>query len=280
MTMKKILYHLVQLLIFVLPSKKACFINNIRQKIHKRNIVYNYSEDTKIFSVHDKEVEFIVYFNQKYKGLTSYTYGIKHRLETLAETYGLGLINFKKEDLIIDCGAFLGEIYLWFKLNNLEVNYISFEASPEEYKCLTINCQDKKNFNIALADNSGFSDFYVKSNSTDSSLIEPAGGYTNKINVKTITLDQFCADNNVEKIKLFKLEAEGSEPEILNGSRKAIKKIEYVALDGGPERGKNKETTIEYCTNFLLDNNFEKIFYKVHPNGGYIRALFKNKLFY
>ena len=120
----------------------------------------------------------------------------------------------------------------------------------------------QKNFNIALADNSGFSDFYVKSNSTDSSLIEPAGGYTNKINVKTITLDQFCADNNVEKIKLFKLEAEGSEPEILNGSRKAIKKIEYVALDGGAERGKNKETTIEYCTNFLSIIILKKFFIK------------------
>ena len=60
--------------------------------------------------------------------------------------------------------------------------------------------------------------FYLSSATGDSSLIEPAS-FTEKIDVRVTTLDIFDQENNIKKCKLLKLEAEGSEPEILNGAR-------------------------------------------------------------
>ena len=54
---------------------------------------------------------------------------------------------------------------------------------------------------------------------------------------------------------MFKLEAEGFEPEILEGSKQSINIVEYVALDGGEERGIAEAETLSKATNFLLAHN-------------------------
>ena len=72
--------------------------------------------------------------------------------------------------------------------------------------------------------------------------------------------------------KLIKLEAEGFEPEILKGLKKHLNSVEYITIDCGFERGKNQESTIAECSNYLIKNNFKMIDF------GYPRivALFKN----
>ena len=52
-------------------------------------------------------------------------------------------------------------------------------------------------------------------------LIEPAGGFNEKIKISTITLDEYIAKNNIKEIKL-KIEAEGNEPEVLQGSKNSL----------------------------------------------------------
>jgi hypothetical protein len=72
---------------------------------------------------------------------------------------------------------------------------------------------------------------------------------------------------------LLKLEAEGFEPEILEGLDIMIQRCEYIAIDGGYEKGENCEQTFTSCTNYLLSNGF-KIIDIYFP---WFRALYKRK---
>jgi hypothetical protein len=111
-------------------------------------------------------------------------------------------------------------------------------------------------------------DFYVSSDGADSSIIEPPS-YTEKITVKTNRLDNLIN----EKIKLFKVEAEGAEPEVLMGTENILKNIEYISADLGFERGINSESTLVPVLNWLLNHEFELVAIS-HDR---ICALFKNK---
>ena len=90
-------------------------------------------------------------------------------------------------------------------------------------------------------------------------------------NFKTTTLDNEI-DKIKKKIKLIKLEAEGFEPEILQGLKKYLNYVEYITIDCGFERGIKQESTITECTNYLIQNNFEMIDFGI-PR---IVTLFKN----
>jgi len=69
--------------------------------------------------------------------------------------------------------------------------------------------------------------------------------------VKTTTLFNYIFQNKIEKVKVFKVQGECFEPEILRVANNVLQKIEYIGVDGSPERGKNNETTIEYASEFL-----------------------------
>lgn len=268
----KKLRELFFIILNVLPNSFACNLNNLRQIIKKRNVYFNYDRNKKLFFAKDKKYK--IYFNEKLRGINTYSYGINNRATSLARAYSLDKIKFFSNDLFIDCGANYGDLYVWTIINNLKIKYISFEPSPEEHACITLNCKNQINNNLALSNKNGYVNFFIKSDTGDSSIIEPASGYKKIIKVNTITLDKYVEKNNLKKIKLFKLEAEGFEPEILNGAEKTIKQIEYIAVDGGPERGKNKETTIEYVSEFLLKRNFSVI--AKNKNNYFIKFLFKN----
>src|SRR5262245_20002887 len=62
--------------------------------------------------------------------------GIARRLQLLGETYFLPQIGFAAGDLIVDCGANVGELKYWFVENGIDVEYIGIEPSPLEHRCL------------------------------------------------------------------------------------------------------------------------------------------------
>ena len=78
---------------------------------------------------------------------------------------------------------------------------------------------------------------------------------------------------NIDKIKLLKIEAEGYEPEVLEGLGDKMRICQYIAVDGGYERGIKSEQTLTIITNHLLNNGFEMmdIYFP------WCRALFVNK---
>ena len=246
----------------------AFFVRNFRNTLRRQKHYFGFDTHKKLFYVIDDESKH--YFGNRIRGFELYKNGLSDRAVSLANSYFLNKIEISKEDIIIDCGANYADLFLWLREKINSKNYITFEPGNEEFKTILENAPQSTNNNVGLGDENKTTTFYLNSQSADSSIIEPLS-YTDTVEIKTITLSQYVNDNNIEKIKLFKLEAEGFEPEILEGSKDVIHLIEYIAIDGGYERGKLQEETFSYLTNFLLKNGFEMI--GINLIGG--RALFQ-----
>ena len=198
-----------------------------------------------------------------------YEFGIKRRLDNLGESYFLDKINFKDGDIFLDCGANVGDLKLWFDFNSIQIDYRGFEPSPVEFQCLFENVHPSTAHNLALWNKDGEIKFYISSQGADSSAIKPKS-YDKTIVVKGARLDGYINT----QIKCLKLEAEGAEPEILQGLGKKIRLVEFITADLGYERGVLCESTLAPVTNFLIKNNFELI----DVNHNRVSALYKNTL--
>ena len=214
-----------------------------------------------------------IYFTQTNR-LYFYTLGINFRLQNILNEYSISNRNIllDKSDLVIDCGANIGEfsiaIYKMFKCKKI----YALEPDEKENIALTknLNFDDCKTFKFGLSDNSGEASFYLNNETGDSSLIPSEG--TKKIIIKTLTLEEFVKKENIEKIGLLKIEAEGWEPEIIYGAIPVLDIIKYITVDCSPER--NGKSTFTQVNEILVKNNFELLNF----NSTRMSLLFKNKL--
>lgn len=242
------------------------WINNLRFILLRLNLTLNYVEinGVKGFKLTDHNLNLERYFIVKYQGYSSYHNGLQKRAEDLGEkSYLLHQIKFKKGDIVIDIGANLGDLNLYFQCQKAEIIYYGFEPGEHEYCCLEKNIEQKATnhiFQLALGDKNGSLVFYYKPDNGDSSII-PMQDYQKKINVEVKTYDTIIRDLNLsdKKIKLLKLEAEGFEPEIIKGAKEYLANIEYISADLGFERGVTQSTTSPEVINFLLKNEFKII---------------------
>ena len=192
-----------------------------------------------------------------------YSAGLLYRGKDLANTYEINKIRLDEGDIIIDCGANFGDFWLYLKALDIQLTYFGVEPGHEEFKVLernlkfntskiSSNCIEK-----ALSDKTCRSIFHYSPDGADSSLIKPKN-HSSTYEVSCITLDDLLLDFKLtdKKIKLLKLEAEGFEPEIIEGARSSLPNIQYIAADLGPERGINEDNTIAEVTNILLKNGF------------------------
>jgi FkbM family methyltransferase len=201
----------------------------------------------------------------------AYEWGVRERAESLADVYFLKKIDFKSGDVFYDCGANVGDLKLWFLFNNIDVTYVGFEPSPIEFDCLKDNVYPSKVHNVGLWNEEGELKFYVSSQLADSSLIKPKE-YDEVITSKVVRLETFIEG----KIKCLKLEAEGAEPEILEGiGDEKFDCIEYISADLGFERGIDEASTLVPVTNYLLQKGFELI----DVSHGRVCALYRNRAF-
>tara|TARA_B100000886_G_scaffold70307_1_gene44633 strand:+ start:20507 stop:21373 length:867 start_codon:yes stop_codon:yes gene_type:complete len=179
----------------------------------------------------------------------------KKHFDLLFNTYCLDELSFKKNEIVIDCGANVGELFISLIQNNSECNYIAFEPDPITFKSLERNLIDYgiKIYDCALSNENENKDLYLDTDGADTSLIY--FGSDRKVNVNVKTLDSF----NIKGVKLLKIEAEGAELEVLEGAKETLKYTEYVTVDYGPERGISKLSTSAEIVNFLYENNFKLI---------------------
>ena len=195
---------------------------------------------------YDKNHQVFCLKNSSHKFITNeraylYINGIAERSNNIAYDYFLGRMKFEENDIIVDCGANVGDLSYYF--NNLKINieYIAIEPSPNEFKILSQNIENnksikkKKLFNVALweSDNKSLS-FYINSKSADSSIFVPSTGYSKVIKIPTKRLDEILDLN--KKYKLLKIDGEGAEPEIIKGADKIINQFTFVTIDCSEER--------------------------------------------
>jgi FkbM family methyltransferase len=249
-----------------LPSQIFVYVFNFRRFYLKSKIRIS-KEDSKIFKITDSDCNFSWYCHRN--RLTLYSHGLMFRANQIADAYGLKDLEFFDQDIIIDCGANMGDLQLYFHLKQIRINYIAFEPSKLEYTCLSKNILfPGKIYQIALSDSNSEIDLFVDTAGANSSIIEPPF-FTEVVRVKSARLDSIIYEKS---IALFKVEAEGAEPEVLHGITKIVNQFKYICVDAGPERGILQETTLKDVRNFCTDNHFKEIGNKFN-----YRLVFKNE---
>jgi len=253
--------NIISKAIFIIKGKLlSCIINYTNNKLFCSLLNFFYSKDGKIF-FKDGLYYKITQDKRKYfypnKRVLRVVNNYQQKFNSILDAYCINYLDLKSGDTLVDCGANVGEIYLALLERGIKVNYYGFEPDKATFKCLSLNTQSKdinKNdhiFNIGLSDKNEPKKLYLDNDGGNTSLIN--FGSDNSILVESRTLDSFKI---YEKIKLLKIDAEGFEPEVLNGSKLTLKNTEYVSIDFGAERGIEQETTIVDVNEFLYKNNF------------------------
>lgn len=235
-----------------LPNALYCMLINLRCSFRGRSFRLSTSDKHPYFDGKDKDGVVAIARRNRFK---RYDRGVARWTDYLARGYCLDHIDFNKNDVVIDCGANIGEIGMWSK--QFGVKYIPFEPEAAEADCCDLNNFDgeKQTQKNALWYEKTTLEFFSKPDSADSSAIE-INDYSEVKRIEAVTLDGFVKEHKIKKVKLLKLEAEGAEPEVLKGSLKTLKSIEYVSTDCGFERGKNQDATFNEVNEILVENGF------------------------
>jgi len=230
-------------------------VYNLANIVLQRPSRLGYDADRKCYFIDDKvERLFIAHPRRNWR----YKRGITSTISKLANNYHLSKIDFSEGDIFIDCGANAGELAVWAKERNLA--YHAFEPDGKAADVCDLNAFDgakKTNRKCLWYENTTLK-FYEKTDTADSSVFE-IEKYDDFQEVPAITLDDYCTDNNIEKIRLFKLEAEGAEPEVLQGAARVLEFTDYVAVDCSYERGKTQQHTLIEVVENLNEQGFKLI---------------------
>jgi len=187
-------------------------------------------------------------------------------------------------DVVLEVGACTGEFTIpAAKKIGRDGLLFSFEADLRNFKCVTKNLKIKKldnvkAFNEAVSNESGkklefWSHLEDPSSHHFLTTIPETIDYEDgkwKLETKiTVTLDEFCKENNIERLEMIKLTVNGHETKILEGSLSILKNTKLVNLPA-PYPG---------AVTLLKENNFD-IAAQTYIAGTTAKpTLFKNKNF-
>ena len=207
--------------------------------------------------------------------------------------------------VVFDVGAHEGEsINLFSKNFNIESIY-SFEASPLNFEKLL----KKKNYlikkfnktnitleNLALGNND--QDIILnQSDESSSSTINEVNleskyfinkkklfsksnkNFFSKVLVKMITLDTYLERNKINKIDFLKIDTEGYEYDVLQGMKSRIQNVQLILFEHHYDDMIKKNYKYSNINNFLIKNNFKKIYKSKMPFRKTFEYIYKNNNF-
>jgi FkbM family methyltransferase len=142
------------------------------------------------------------------------------------------LLNNIENGVILDVGAHIGdttEMYRNYFPGYKIFCFEPFSESCDYLKKRFINDSNIKIVETALGSKDETKTLYVSNFSNLNSLQRPnerSWGFADKksVDVETTTLDQFCHNNDIKQIDILKLDVQGSELDVLMGSKTLLKK--------------------------------------------------------
>jgi FkbM family methyltransferase len=139
-------------------------------------------------------------------------------------------------DIVFDVGAHFG-FFSYYAVQKGAKEVYAFEPNPYVFEILKKHAEmwsDKiKPYQLALSEKNGEADLFISGElGTISTMLENREKsilkfykYNKKVKVKTMTLDSFCKEYNVERVDFIKIDTEGSEREIIKGAKETIKRF-------------------------------------------------------
>lgn len=178
-----------------------------------------------------------------------------------------------KNNCFIDIGANVGFISTYVQSLLRNISIWAFEPGPQQYFYFskTIRYNHLKNisiYNVALSNINGEATFVTHSlehNSGDGFLDTGRAGVGKQITVKTERIDDFVSSNLADKkIKVIKIDTEGSELLVLEGALNTIGKYKPVIYI---EIWEENMQSYPYTVSEILDF-FERINYNLYTLKG------------
>ena len=189
-----------------------------------------------------------------------YRKGWRARLDRLEAEYGVPRhAGLGANSLVLDIGANAGEFAHVCARYGAKV--ICFEPDPLVFECLKTNIAALSNARaeeIVIWKEDGEIDFGLAPERADSSVFAQSAS---RIKKRAITIASYLREHSIDRVDLVKCDAEGAEPEVLEGARGAFDKIAAFALDTGAER--MGERTNEACAAILSAAGYRIIEEKV-----------------
>lgn len=165
-------------------------------------------------------------------------------------------VKVDRGDIVLDVGAYIGEFTI--PVSSKAGMIIAVEPDPRNFYCLKRNTSHLRNvvlINKAAWTFKGTLDLHLGFRTTDSSLIgvdeKPLG---KAVRVRVDTLDNIVRGLSIKEVDFIKIDAEGAEPEVLEGARDLLKITRKVAIDCTPER--HGKPTSSICSNILKNAGF------------------------
>ena len=230
---------------------------NIKNSMH---LVFRYSI-VNIFYWIFKRILFII---QRFKYpleievfITFYIFGLKqYNIKNIFEV--------KNDAVVFDIGAFKGDTaYFFSKKCSNKARIYAFEPDENNYKIL-LKIKDKYKLNNVIASNILFSNSETEINFLSMDFNRPA------VKMKSTTIDKFVEENNFEKIDYIKMDVEGAEKNILEGSIKTIKKFKpslAIAIYHGGKLFMEDFYNIPIFIKNVINEDYEYYIRTFHPAG-------------
>jgi len=139
-------------------------------------------------------------------------------------------------DIVVDVGACIGEFTLIAAKRASKV--IAIEPEPTNFKLLSENVARLKLANIilvnkALSNYIGKAKLFIAINPLSHTL-HPEATLSHKykvVEVEVTTLDKLMEDLGIDRVDFVKIDAEGSEIEILEGAIETLKKARKIVIE-------------------------------------------------
>lgn len=167
--------------------------------------------------------------------------------------------------IIFDVGGNSGQSIEKFKQIFKNPIIHSFEPIESEFKKMKEKFGNDENIylnNFALGEKDGLKEFYITAKSSNSSfnkikkntswlkkrkeenLVNSEDFITKKENIKITTIDNYCLKKKIDRIDLLKIDTQGYEDKVLEGSKISFEKEKVRAV----------------ITEIMFDNVYEKYF--------------------
>ncbi len=240
-----------------LPISTYCQVVNLRNKVRGKThrIRPAHGEDPALHIADDGRDHIYICRMGRHN---RYKRGVIAGVERLARDYGLNRLSDLRSGVFIDCGANVGELGIWARQRGFR--YIPFEPEALEARCVDLNnfggqpeCIRK-----ALWKEEAELRFYNRADKADSSVFNGENEALSVV-IPATTLDAAVDLSDIDGPVIFKLEAEGAEPEVLEGARRSLSRIDWIAVDCGFERGPENAHTFVETNIFLQDHGFRLV---------------------
>ncbi|WP_158294381.1 FkbM family methyltransferase [Halorubrum sp. SD690R] len=199
---------------------------------------------------------------RKLPTLSTLVYGTRHgskkHIDLMEELYTFeDFVEVEKGDLVVDVGAYVGGFTLF--ASKRARNVIAVEPNEAISSVLSENVSSSENV-VAVPKAAWGREETVRINQSsflnENSILDPdSGDIGDYFEVQADTIPNIVRSLDFSKIDYLKIEAEGVEPEILNGALDGNMDIEKIAVDASAER--DGQSTVTEIKEILEENGYQ-----------------------